>query len=120
MYGVDYWETFSPVVRMIFAIAASKKLKIQQFDVKTAFLNGELEEEIFMRQPAGFEDGSGCVCLLKKSIYGLKQASRCWNVAFVKCLVQFGLRQCDSDLCVFVGTGEMDFLLQKEMKTFVN
>lgn len=116
MYGVDYWETFSPVVRMeslrmMFAIAASRKLKMQQFDVKTAFLNGELEENIFMKQPAGFEDGSGRVCLLKKSIYGLKQASRCWNVAFVKCLIDFGLRQCDSDPCVFVGTGERLLIL---------
>lgn len=111
IYGVDYWETFSPVVRMesvrlIFAIAASRNLRIQQFDIKTAFLNGDLEEEIYMRQPEGFDDGSGRVCKLKKSLYGLKQASRCWNVAFVNCLLEFGLRQCKSDPCVFIGSGD--------------
>lgn len=106
--GIDYWDTFSPVIRMesvrsIIAIAAAKKMVVQQFDVKTAFLHGELEETIYMKQPAGFGDGSGRVCKLKKSIYGLKQAANCWNKKFVKTLEGLGLTQCTSDPCVFTG-----------------
>ena len=65
--GIDYEETFSPVVRLdslrvVLTNAAKDKLKLQQFDVKTAFLNGDLEEEIYMKQPQGFSDGSSKVC----------------------------------------------------------
>jgi hypothetical protein len=77
--GLDYGETFSPVVcfemiRVLLALAASKKLKVCQLDVKGAYLNGILTQPIYMEQPIGFEDSSGLVCLLIKSIYGLKQA----------------------------------------------
>lgn len=86
-HGVDYSETFSPVaqfksIRLILGIAAARNLNIGQFDVRTAFLNGNLDEEIFMEQPKGFEDGTERVCLLKKGLYGLKQASRNWNKTF--------------------------------------
>lgn len=106
-YGIDYLETFSPVVRFtslrsILAIAASQNMHMKQFDVKTAFLNGELEETVFMKQPIGFDDGSGKVCKLQRSLYGLKQASRCWNRKFTSFIEQFGLEVCDSDPCVFV------------------
>lgn len=84
--GVDYTETFSPVVRgstlrLLLALAAKRNMEIEHLDVDTAFLNGELEEEIFMSQLEGFEvkGQETKVCLLKKSIYGLKQASRSWN-----------------------------------------
>lgn len=84
VYGVNYTETFSPVVRydtirLLFWMAVVDNLKISQFDCKTAFLNGELEESIFMVQPEGYDDGLGRVCRLIRSFYGLKQASRCWN-----------------------------------------
>ena len=79
-YGIDYEETFSPVVRFesvrtVLALAAKLGFKLHQMDIKTAFLNGELEEEIFMRQPEEFiEEGKEeMVCKLKRSIYGLKQ-----------------------------------------------
>ncbi|GJW46902.1 retrotransposon protein, putative, ty1-copia subclass [Tanacetum coccineum] len=85
-YGVDYEETFSPVadiraIRILIAIAAYYDYEIWQMDVKTAFLNGFLEEEIYMEQPEGFIDPNhpSKVCKLQRSIYGLKQASRSWN-----------------------------------------
>ena len=85
--GVDYDETFSPVamlksIRILLSIAAYHDYEIWQMDVKTAFLNGFLDEEIYMEQPEGFasSENSGMVCKLKKSIYGLKQASRSWNL----------------------------------------
>lgn len=106
-HGIDYDETFSPVVkfpsiRIILAIAASKNLQLKQFDVKTAFLNSELEEEIYMTQPKGFDDNSGKVCKLLKSLYGLKQASRCWNKKFSAFLKKYQFKQSDADPCVFV------------------
>ena len=106
--GVDYWETYSPVIRMeslraMLAIASKRGYHIKQFDVKTAFLYGELQEDIFMRQPVGFCDGTERVCKLLRSIYGLKQAARCWNVKFVKTLNDIGLVASEADPCVFLG-----------------
>jgi len=81
-------RTSHPVVRfeslrVVLALAAQKNLKVHQMDVKTAFLNGELNEVIYMKQPQGFieEDCENLVCKLKRSIYGLKQSPRCWNSA---------------------------------------
>lgn len=107
-HGVDYFETFSPVVkltsvRMIIAIAASENLKLKQFDVDTAFLYGSLDEEIYMCQPKGYEDRTNRVCKLNKSLYGLKQASRVWNQKFTDFLKRFEFKVCASDNCVFVG-----------------
>ena len=95
--GVDYDETFSPVVmlksiRIILAIAAYFDYEIWQMDVKTAFLNGNLTEDVYMMQPEGFVDpkNAGKVCKLQKSIYGLKQASRSWNIRFDDVVKGFG------------------------------
>ena len=85
--GIDYEETFSPVamlksIRILLSIAAHLDYEIWQMDVKTAFLNGHLEEDIYMMQPDGFvaNNQEQKVCKLQKSIYGLKQASRSWNI----------------------------------------
>ncbi|RWS19042.1 integrase core domain protein-like protein, partial [Leptotrombidium deliense] len=105
--GIDFQETFAPVVKMtsvrtILAIAAHEDMELVQFDVKTAFLHGELEEEIFMEQPIGYNDNSGRVCRLQKSLYGLKQAPRCWNEKFHSFLKQFGLNRSKADNCVYI------------------
>lgn len=110
-YGFDYLETFSPVVRFtsirtMLSIAAQRKMVLRQFDVKTAFLNGDLLEDIFMEQPAGFADGSNRVCKLQRSLYGLKQASRCWNQKFKNFISMFGFNACEADPCVFVSKQE--------------
>ena len=89
--GIDYDETFSPVamlksVRIMLAIAAFYNYEIWQMDVTDAFLNGFLKEELYMMQPKGFVDPKGAnkVCKLQRSIYGLVQASRSWNIRFDK------------------------------------
>lgn len=116
-YGIDYEETFSPVVkftsiRAILAMAAAEGLKTKQFDVKTAFLYGELSEEIYMRQPKGYEDGTSKVCKLQRSLYGLKQSSRCWNEKFTKFLENYDLKATSADVCVFVSKkGERKIVL---------
>ena len=84
--GVDYNEVFSPVVsnttiRLLLALSNDKDWKVHQMDVRTAFLQGNLEEEVYMRQPDGYvkEEYPNYVCKQKRSIYGLKQSARCWN-----------------------------------------
>ena len=106
--GIDYTETFSPVskkdsLRVILALVAHFDLELQQMDVKTAFLNGELEEEVYMKQLEGFSssDGEKLVCKLKKSIYGLKQASRQWYLKFHNVISSFGFEENVMDQCIY-------------------
>lgn len=92
--GIDYEETCSPGVRMdsvrtILAIAAREDFEHMQFDVKTAFLYGELKEYLWINQPEGSEKNLEQACYLTKSIYGLKQASRAWNGCFLSFLRTF-------------------------------
>lgn len=110
-YGIDYEETFSPVVRydslrVLLAMATQEDLEMLQFDVKTAFLYGKLEENIYMKIPEGLSVSSGVsdpVCKLNKSLYGLKQSSRCWNKTFTMFLSKHGFKMCDSENSVYVG-----------------
>lgn len=106
--GQDYDQLFAPVVRhttlrILLAIAAKREYVVHHFDAKSAFLNGNLEETIFMKQPPGFEvEGEEHkVCLLKKSLYGLKQAARTWNQAIHKVLVLGKFVQSTSDPCLY-------------------
>ena len=108
--GIDYFETFAPViryesVRILLAIAAKEDYEIMKFDVKTAFLYGNLQEDIYMQQPEGYimEDKKNQVYKLQRSLYGLKQSSRCWNDKFVQFLEAFNFKSTVSDKCVFVG-----------------
>ena len=110
VHGIDYSETFAPVVRydtvrMMLALAAYENLEMAQFDVSTAFLYGNLEEKIYMKIPEGLELSSreGKSCLLKKSIYGLKQSSRCWNRTFSRFLKDFGFKASASETSLYVG-----------------
>ena len=87
-FGSDCDETFCPVVRLeslrtLIALSTQRGLELHHVDVATAFLNGTLQREIYMEQPTGYEkEGEEhLVCRLRKSIYGLKQSSRCWNMA---------------------------------------
>ena len=106
--GIDYTETFSPVskkdsLRIILALVAHLDLELQQMDVKTTFVNGDLEEEVYMKQPEGFSsrEGEHLVCKLKKSIYGLKQASRQWYYKFHGVITSFGFIENPMDQCIY-------------------
>ena len=111
-FGLDYEETFSPVVRFesirtVVALGAQQRLQLHQMDVSTAFLHGELTEEVYMRQPEGFvEPGKEhLVCCQNRSIYGLKQPPRCWNHVLDNRLKEMGFKQTPSDPCLYVHTG---------------
>ena len=106
--GIDYDETFSPVamlesIRILLSITAHYNYEIWQMDVKTAFLNGNLEDEIYMMQPESFiaKNQEHIVCKLKRSIYGLKQASRLWNIRFDQAIKSFGFEQNLDEPCVY-------------------
>ena len=108
MEGVDYEETFSPVamlksIRFLLSIVAALDYEIWQMDVKTAFLNGYLDESIYMMQPEGFivEGQEQKVCKLLRSIYGLKQASRSWNLRFDETIKTFSFEQNVDEPCVY-------------------
>ena len=114
-FGLDYDETFCPVVRhesirTVIALAVQHGLKLHQLDITTAFLNGKLDEEVYMKQPEGFvtEGQEHLVCRLKRSIYGLKQSPRCWNAALDSQLKKLGFVQTSSDPCIYIAKeGEM-------------
>ncbi|CAI7798145.1 unnamed protein product [Closterium sp. NIES-54] len=90
-----------------FNYAAVSGKSIVQMDISTAFLNGILEEDVYMTQPRGYEDGTGRVCKLKKSIYGLKQAPRCWYQKLAAVLEEMGFRTSSCDESLFLkGEGE--------------
>ena len=106
--GIDYDETFSPVamlksIKILLFIAAHYDYEIWQMDVKTAFLNGNLEEELYMMQLEGFiaKNQEHMVCKLNRSIYGLKLASRLWNIRFDQAIKSFGFEQNIDEPCVY-------------------
>ncbi len=117
-YGQDYMEIFAPVVRMdsiraLMSMSVKCGMSLFQFDVETAFLNGDLEEEIYMKQPEGFvQPGEeNLVCRLKRSLYGLKQSPRCWNFLLDKHLSALGFVRSVNDPCLYTGTVNGNFVV---------
>ena len=111
-HGIDYDETFAPVakmttVRVVLAVAAARGWHLHEMDVKNAFLQGELEEEVFMTQPPGFQSevNKSAVCRLRKSLYGLKQAPRAWNAKITHRLRKMGFVASKSDSSLFIRQG---------------
>jgi hypothetical protein len=107
-YGDDYDATFAPVAkqstfRTLLAVAAVRRMKVRHYDVKTAFLNGEIEEDLFMSQPEGYisEGEEHLVCKLKRSIYGLKQSARAWNAKINDIMLKEGFTRSRADQCLY-------------------
>lgn len=109
-YGIDYTDTFAPVakintIRVLLSLATNLNWTLQQFDVKNAFLHGELSEEVYMDLPPGCmipERLRHKVCKLKKALYGLKQSPRAWFGRFTKAMRSFGYHQSNSDHTLFL------------------
>ncbi|GIL68887.1 hypothetical protein Vafri_22154 [Volvox africanus] len=114
--GIDYGEVFAPTsrfasLRTLLAVAAVKGMQIHQLDVSTAFLNGELEEELWMEQPPGYESADPeQACRLLRSIYGLKQAPHCWYVKLVTELDKLGFKPSKSDPALFIKRDEKEIV----------
>lgn len=112
-YGVDYDEVFAPVAkqttfRILLSIALKEKMIVQHLDAKTAFLNGKLEQSIYMKQPLGFETNNqkNLVCKLKKGIFGLKQAAKLWIDEIHKALINIGFQRSKNELLVHETRGK--------------
>ncbi|XP_074290212.1 uncharacterized protein LOC141616943 [Silene latifolia] len=113
--GVDYNETFAPtnkmvIVRTLLALAAAKQWELHQMDVHSAFLHGDLHEEVYMKSPPGFDStNNGKVCRLRKSLYGLRQAPRCWYAKLASALVSYGFQHFPHDHSHFsISTADTD------------
>lgn len=106
--GIDFNEVFAPVarletIRVLLAVAAQKDWEVHHMDVKTAFLNGELEEDVYVAQPIGYEDkkNPNKVLKLHKALYGLRQAPRAWNSKLDGCLKELGFEQCPHEHALY-------------------
>jgi len=105
--GVDFLQTCAPTIQLetfhfIIALTACYKLQVYGMDVIATYFNGKLDEEVYMKQPPGFDDGTGQVCKLILSIYSLKQAGRNWNIELDIAFKSLGFIQLIADQCVYV------------------
>ena len=106
--GIDFNDTFAPVLRhkslkVILALTALFDLELVQMDVVTAFLNADIKEQLYMKQPQGYHKGGvNMVCRLLKSVYGTKQAPHNWNETVNEFLISIGFTRCISDTCVYI------------------
>ncbi|KAA3485265.1 pleiotropic drug resistance protein 3-like [Gossypium australe] len=117
-YGIDFMETFAPVakldtIKLLFALAAQKQWRIHQLDVKSAFLNGFLKEEIYIEQPDGFKvlGEEDKVYRLKRALYGMKQAPRAWYDRVDAYLSRLGFKKSVSEPTLYVKKSEDETLL---------
>jgi hypothetical protein len=116
--GLDFGETFAPVARleaikMFLAYACHKRFKVYQMDVKSAFLNGDLSEEVYMEQLEGFKlsDNPDLICKMKKDLYGLKQAPRAWYHRLDMYLKDKGFKRGTTDNNLYIKTKDNNFLI---------
>ena len=116
--GLDYFGIYSPVmrinsIRMVFPIVALKNLEVHQMNVKIAFLNGNLDEEIYMGQLEGFSTlgQEKKVCKLVKSLYGLNQASKQWHEKFDNVMMSHGFKINECDKCVYIKDIEHGYVI---------
>jgi len=112
----DFTETTSPVAqlasyRALLALAAKLNLEAHHLDIETAFLNGMLDEEIYMKAPDGFDTEKNGIWKLRKSLYGLKQASHVWNKLLDGTLKKLGFNRCGKDTCVYLFQSETKFII---------
>jgi hypothetical protein len=114
--GVDFTDTFAPVVRLetfrtLMAIAARYRLNIHTMDVVGAYLNGKLDEIIYMEQPHGYEDGTNKVCKLLRPLYGLKQSGAIWNKKLNSEFLNLGFTRLIADQCVYIRRNELGIVI---------
>ncbi len=112
--GIDYDEVFAPVskyatLRTLLAFVAADDLELHQLDIKTAFLNGDIDEDIYLKQPPGYEEGtSNLVCHLRRALYGLRQAPRQWHARLKKELEGLGFTESEADPGLFIYNDKHD------------
>jgi len=118
--GRDYGQTYAPTakptsIRTVISVAGMYDWELENMDVDTAFLNADVDEDIYMRQLEGFEvygpNGEELVCKLKKSIYGLKQASRNWHHTIDQWMKEYRFQASDADPCVYVKRQNQDVIV---------
>lgn len=116
--GIDFDDVFAPVskyttIRTLLAVAAEEELELHQLDIKTAFLNGKLEEDVYVEQPPGYMDGSNKACHLHRALYGLRQAPRAWHKRLKEELEALGFTASSADPGLFVAVNKQstDYIL---------
>lgn len=115
VHGIDYEETYAPVIKLVslrimLTIAAIRDLDLKHWDIVAAFINGKLSELVYMQQPLGFNDGSGRVCLLKSSLYGLCQSARAWYMRLDEILQLINWKRLYSDYAIWISPTGDEFI----------
>ena len=116
--GIDYTKIFSPImkmltIRLVLGMVVAENLHLEQLDVKTAFLHGNLEEDIYMIQPKGFivQGQENLVYKLRKSLYGIKQAPKQWYKKFDSFMHRIGFKRCEANHCCYVKSFDNSYII---------